>query len=259
MQKKYESQGFVIVAQHRQGADLKDKCLSLCRSNNVNYMVTQGGSVPGDAGNGIPRCYLFDATGKCVYSGHPSSVDKTLEQVMATTPHWLTGGKSFKNDDVKKAAAKLRGNRGYGKIAEDLAEIADKDEEAKYLHDRIMGYADSLMEKAKAQESEDALACLQTYKMVEVLYKGTKQGDAAKDRAKELKRDKDFKNELKAAKYLAKVEYYAGQIKSNVALDHPANRKPVQAIAAICRKMQKSYPDAAATKKAIAIAEGLRR
>ncbi|MGE0707137.1 MAG: hypothetical protein AB7N76_17020 [Planctomycetota bacterium] len=257
MQQKYESQGFVLIAQHRQGADLKSKVEELARSSKVNYTITQGGNVPGDTSSGIPHAFLFDWKGECVAEGHPSELYAKIDQLMAKAPPWIGGGKEYKSEAVGKIVQGLRVPK-YAKAIEDLNKLIEKGsdvdkEEATFLRDRIVRMGEAMLEDAKASESEDPLGALNTLNEIQVKFKGHELGEKAKTRLAELKKDKAFQEEIKAAKLLAQMQLFAGQLKSvNGKIDpnHPANRKPVQGMVAIYRKLQKSHPETRAAAKA---------
>jgi len=257
VQKKYDKLGFVLIGQHRQGADLKTKVMSLARSQKINYTITQGGNVPGDTSSGIPHAFLFDWTGKCVAEGHPNELYKKVDELMAKAPPWITGGKTLEDGEVAKIAAGLRAPRGYGEALETLEGLSKAEGkrglEATYLADRLRNYGQRLLANAQEAESEDALNALSGYSELAGLYKGHELGDKAKARLKELKKDKEFKKELKAAKMLAAIENLTGQFKAyggKVNLQHPANRKPAAQIMKILQLLQKKYGDTKAAARA---------
>jgi hypothetical protein len=248
MQQKYQDRGFVIVAIHRQDSSLKDKALALCRQNKVNYCVTSQGSLPGDDSSGIPRAFLFDWTGKCVAEGHPSEFDSKVADLMATAPHFLTGGRDFSDAKVKGAAGKLAKNKDFGKLAEELEKV--EGEEASYLKGRIVGYGESLLARAKASESDNPNATMSGYSQVSGLFKGHELGKQADDRLKELKKDKAFQEELKAFKFIAILENLSGQLKTMYKEDHPANRKTLDDMKAVVKNLEKKYPESKALTRA---------
>lgn len=225
-------------------------------------MVTQQGRPQGDESRGIPQAYLFDWTGKCVAEGHPGQMDSKIAELMARAPHFLTAGRSFKSSSVQDVAKKLNKNKGFGKLVDELDKIAkkasgDEKQEAEFLKERLVGYGASELAKAKTSEGENAVDALGAYKVVSKLFKGHDHGTAADKRLKELKKDKDFQKELKAAKILKGVEMAAGQIKSNVKLNHPANRKPVATIVKGLKYLKKKYPESKAYAKAQELASSL--
>ncbi|MDF1666136.1 MAG: hypothetical protein P1V97_30550 [Planctomycetota bacterium] len=224
----------------------------MCRSKKVNYSVVQGGGPSGDASSGIPRAFLFDWTGKCVAEGHPSKLYGKVDELMAKAPNWITGGREFKDSAVAGLAKKLDSNKDFGKIMVGLDKLGDN-EEAAFLKERILKHGTSLWNQAKENETENAYQSQRQYKSLSKLFKGHDLGDKSAKRLKELKKDKDFQKELKAAKLLTAMENAMGQYKSNVKPAHPANRKPINMMRAILSKMRKKYPETNAYKKALEI------
>lgn len=247
---------------HRQGADLKDKALGLCRQEKVNYMVTQGGGIPGDSSSGIPRAFLYDWTGKCVAEGHPSELYGKIDELMKVAPHYLTGGRDFKSDDVQKVAKKLPKNRDYGDLVGDLSKLEEKlegseKEEASYLKGRLVDHGQRLWDRAEANVSDSPLMAELEFKELSKLYGGHELGDKASEKLKELKKDKDFQEEVKAFKYLAAIEEAAGDYKGAYAPEHPANRPVIAKCQALYARLKKKHPESKAVSQAEALIKGL--
>jgi hypothetical protein len=245
---------------HRQGADLKTKVMGLVREQKINYTITQQGSLRGDEGQGIPRAYLFDWTGKCVGEGSPQEMERQLEELMQKAPPWIAGGKEFKSEEVQKIAAGLKSPKSFGKALAKLEKLKDAEgdtgTEATYLAERIANYGNGILEDAKANETEDAFAAMLGYAEASKNFKGHEIGDKAKTRMKELKKDKAFQKELKAAQMLKQMEAVAGNLKAvNGAINpqHPANRKPVAQLMALRKKLAKKYGDTKAAARAEAL------
>lgn len=264
VQKKYQSKGFALVAIHRQDGSLKGKVMALTRAKGINYTITQFGSLRGDTSRGIPRAWLFDHTGKCVWEGHPSEMDRPLETAMRNAPHWLTRGRQLKSKSVIKQSLKLHGNRGYGTIANALGKIIEKSEgkdkqkeEATFLRDNIVKYGNDRLTRAAADEKQDAPEALRSYRELKSLFKGTEIGDKASKRNKELKNDKEFKKELKAAKILAYIEGLVARMKPGGSKKR-SNLGLIANIRAAARLLQKKYPTTTAAQKAQSIASGIK-
>ena len=260
MQEKYEKQGFVLLAFHSQGADLKEKVMTLVREQKINYTITQGGRVQGDESRGIPHAYLFDWTGKCVGEGNPNEMTSKLDGLMAKAPPWIAGGKDFKSEEVAKIAASLRSPTSFGKALGELEKLkaseGDTGSEATFLAERIANYGNGLLTDAQANESADPFAAVEGYSEAAKCFKGHEIGDKASDRLKELKKDKAFKDELAAAKMLMQMEAVAGTLKAEngtINPQHPANRKPIQQLMGMRKQLQKKYPESKAAAKADAL------
>lgn len=260
MQEKYEKQGFVLIAQHRQGADLKEKVMSLVREQKINYTITQGGNIPGDTSQGIPHAFLFDWTGKCIAEGNPHELTQKLDDLMSKAPPWIAGGKEFKSEEVGKIAASLRSPDGFGKALEKLEKLkteeGDTGTEATYLAERLANYGNGLLEDAKANETEDPVAAMEGYNEASKTFKGHEIGDKASERMKELKKDKAFKDELAAGIMLKQMEQVAGTLKAvngQINPEHPANRGPFSQLIGLRKKLKKKYPESKAAAKADAL------
>jgi len=245
---------------HRQGADLKTKVMGLAREQKINYTITQQGSLKGDEGQGIPRAYLFDWTGKCVGEGSPREMENKLEELMQKAPPWIAGGKEFKSEEVQKIAAGLKSPAAFGKSLVKLEKLKDAEgdtgTEATYLAERIANYGNGILEDAKTNETEDAFAAMLGYAEASRNFKGHEIGDKAKARMKELKKDKAFQKELKAGKILKQMEAVAGTLKAvngGMNPQDPANRKPVAQLMALRKKLAKKYGDTKAAAKAEAL------
>lgn len=253
VQKKYKSKGLALIASHVQN-EPQDKVVALCRAEGMNYMVTSFGRINGNTMSGLPQGFLFDWTGKCVAQGRPDAAFyQKLDQLMAQAPHFLTRGQDFKDSAVAKIAAKLKKNRDFGGLVEDLGKLEGA--EASSLRASLVQHAERLFAEAKQLEETNALEARSAYTHLSKLYKGQEQGDAAKARLSTLKKDKAFQTELKAARILAKLEAAAGQIRTQYQPEHPANRKPYGILRAALKKLERSYPDAKATAQAREIAK----
>jgi hypothetical protein len=261
VQEKYRDQGLIVIGSHCQNVD-KEKVLGLCRSQKVNYTITSNGRPQGDSSKGIPQAYLFDWTGKCVGEGKPDALYGKLDELMANAPSPIVGAKTYDNEKVQKVALKLRANRGFGKLTGELEKLSGKLEgegqaEAQDLLGRLTAHGERLKARAQAAEGEDAGAAYSSWTQLSSLFKGADLGDEASKRLKELKKDKPFQKELKAAQMAAGIEELCGKLVSTggtVHLDHPSNRGTAAAIQKGLKAMQKKYPDQKATARAKAAA-----
>lgn len=81
--KDYGHDRLVIVANHCQAAsDEKAKEVWESRAKSNYVAVINRGNLPGANVSGIPDSFLFDPTGKLIWRGQPTSVDKPLEKAM---------------------------------------------------------------------------------------------------------------------------------------------------------------------------------
>lgn len=88
LEKSNRDKGLVIIGAESQGSS-KDDIKPLIEKAGVEYTITEGAEGPIEV-TGIPRAFVFDATGKLVYDGNPlgkefeESVTKALSTVTAT-------------------------------------------------------------------------------------------------------------------------------------------------------------------------------
>ncbi len=262
VQDKYKRKGLALIAIHRQSGSLKGNVMALAQSKGVNYTITQSGSLRGDTSRGIPRAWLFDHTGKCVWEGHPTKIDGKLDEVMSRAPHWLTRGRVLKSKRVRQQSLKLSGNRNFGKIANELAKIAEKSEgtdkeEATFLRDNIMNYGNSRLTRAGTNEKADAVTALNSYAELGSLFKGTEIGDKATKRKAELKKDKAFQNELKAAEILVYIDRNMARMRPGGSKKR-YNLRLIRNVRSAAAMLQKKYPTTSAAAKAQSIASSLK-
>ena len=90
MEKSNRDKGLVIIGAESQGSS-KDAIKPLIEKAGVEYTITEGAEGPIEV-TGIPRAFVFDATGKLVYDGNPlgkefeESVTKALSTVTVAEP-----------------------------------------------------------------------------------------------------------------------------------------------------------------------------
>lgn len=251
LQEKLRDQGFVIVGNHVQNGT-KDEVVGLVRRLKVNFTITSFSriDVP-EKGSGIPRAYLFNSRGELVEKGHPASMKKSIEDLVASEPHWLAAGREYEElAAVADALKKVKGR--YSAILKRLAREAKKDgdakEEAEYLLKRIRGHGRDLLERAKALESEDAFGAHRIYEQVAMGWKGDEVGDQASDRLKALKRDKTFQKELKAGAYADAIRQEFKNLIPNprdgkIRLEERANRKTALKIRKMFALLKSKYEE----------------
>lgn len=286
MQDKYASKGLALIAMHAQ-SEPAGGLKAWCAQRGINYTVTTFGRLQGDNSRGIPKMFVFDPSGKCVYSGRSSSeADKVIEAQIAKAPHFLTRGRSFEVKSVASQARKLFSSK-YGRIAKSLEDLKDKAQaeiekanaseaeqgsvseatqkqlnESTFLLDNIRAYGQQQLSQAKADELRDPTAAYELYKTLYGQFSGIEIGDKAKARYNELKKDKAFQNELKAARALVPIEKLAGEIKPTVrGRPEPKSNVEVRAkMKVMINALIKRYPGTVAAKSAqsLAAAQGVK-
>ncbi|MDB2347811.1 TlpA family protein disulfide reductase [Verrucomicrobiales bacterium] len=76
MSKRYGKKGLQVIGVHRQGGS-DEKVIEKAKDLKMEFPVAKTGSGPVQA-RGIPHLFVFGATGKLVFSGHP--MDKEAEK-----------------------------------------------------------------------------------------------------------------------------------------------------------------------------------
>src|ERR1041385_488162 len=253
LQEELKDSGFVIVAPHAQ-AGTQDEVTALLRKNKVNYTVTSSGSIPDNPVSGIPAAFLFATSGNLIEKGTPSGMHKKIQDLVKSEPHFLAAG--MKYTKLASVADALKKTKLYGPILKKL----DKDktgsgppaEEAKYLSGRIQAYGQKRLEAAKALEAEDPYEAMKEYNEVAQSWGGVETGDKAKARLKELKDDKDFQSELKAADLLHAIMADCEKLVpsgSTINLDYASNKKFAANVRAGAAALKKKFPNAKATAR----------
>lgn len=277
MQKKYADKGLAIVAMHAQNVP-QAQVVALLVQKGVNYTVTSFGALRNDKSSGIPKMFVFDWTGKCVWQGrNANEADKVIEGLIEKAPHFLTRGRTFESKSVIAEAAKLWGKR-YGQnvvaldrvIESSAKEITTAEEkgieateptrtreEASFLRKNIQEFADSCLRRAQTNEKVDPSAAYDEYKEMQSTFKGIEVGEQAKTRYEELKKDKAFQDELKANELLQQITTLSGELRTVRGVPSKGNAKVLEQIKAILAQMEKSYPTAIATGKARSMVSSL--
>ncbi|HEX4589585.1 MAG TPA: hypothetical protein VH120_06630, partial [Gemmataceae bacterium] len=175
--------GLVIVAPHRQKAT-DDDVRSTARARGINYTVTTG-HVSGGSGVGIPHCYVFDQSGKCVFEGNPADAEGKLRSTIGASLVAKTGRESFPKVLAAQVDALRAGKPPAGVLAkvQPLTRSADGDTAAaaKSLADVLTGPARAALEAAKAQRHDDPLAAYARAQRLSATFKSTPVGlDAQK-------------------------------------------------------------------------------
>ena len=253
LQDELKDSGFVIIAPHAQ-AGTQEEVVNLVRQQKVNYTIVSSGTVPGEKVDGIPAAFLFDASGKLVEKGHPSSMKQKIHDLVEKEPHFLAAGMTYTKH--KGVADSLKKSKAYGqiikKLEKDVNGAGAAAEEAKFLSGRLTAYGSRKLEEAKAAEAEDAFAAQQLYGEVSANWKGAEAGEQAAARLKELKNDKTFQTELKAATMAQQVRAECGKLIAQggkLDLNYPLNKKVAASIQASYAALKKKYPESKAVTK----------
>ncbi len=264
LQAKYGRDNFIVVANHCQGGSA-DKTRAVWRGKATNDLVSvvDNGDLPGSNVTGIPRCFLFDHEGKLVYDGGPSQVDAALEKAMQDSPGQLVAGRTYKKM-VKEAATLGAQKTPLAATLKALRKAADGDdavakEEADFLLGRVGEWQGEQLEKIGAARSEDPGRCQTQVTKMAALLKGDELGEPFATLQDELKKDKAFQTELKAAAALAAIRADADKCKLSKdpasAKSQKSNQAMIAGIAANLKGLQKKFADTAAARQAAELSQ----
>ena len=211
LQQKYGRDRFIVIANHAQNATPSQAGSVWNRFAKTNIVsVTHMGRVAGVSVNGIPHCVLFDHEGNMVYNGHPSKVDKPLEDAIRKAPPFLIADRKY--SALKREALSI-GKMGstfpttlakLRTIAADSEADPAKVEEAKHLISSVTMWANQRLKVIqKDLKSNPLFAKDELYRMTRLFRKDKELGEPFIALDKETKTDKSFITEIKAAKSLA--------------------------------------------------------
>jgi thiol-disulfide isomerase/thioredoxin len=261
LQEKYGRDQFVIIANHCQGFDdATTRATWKERGGSDQITVVNDGSLPGGNVSGIPHCFLFSHEGKLVYEGSPFDLDAPVEAAVKASPGFLVAGRTYQKTGKQAAAiGALKSN--LGGTLKSLRTLAKGDdaiakEEADHLLGRLGAYAERGMGQVVKDRSEDPLAASTTLARMVALFGGDELGQPFEDLVKELKADKAFQAELKAAALLADVRAQAGKIGLDAnPEDAKRNRQGIAQVTDGLRLLVKKFPDTRAAGQATDLAK----
>lgn len=176
-------------------------------------------------GNGLPYAFVVGPDGKVVWQGregYGAICEKELERIkypglgkLDVAPELVKSATSFGAGNY--AAAREEALKAKEKEGASEAAVADADFIIKRVDDRVANLRKKIDDAKGKRRYHEALAMLDT--LAGKAYKGLPECEAAAEEAKELRKDKAVKDELKAWDALAKT------LESNTKLKTDADRK----------------------------------
>lgn len=252
---KYDSNVFRIVAAHSQGGS-EDKVIQVWKScgGSDDVTIQTYCTVPGEKISGLPDVFLFDHQGKLLFHGYPKgNLDQLIADAVALAPGALVSDRQWQHIP-KLAYAVGRQQATYSAVLKKLHKmLEDEDleagprEEAEDLLTRITNWAQAELDAFPERRQQDPIDALERLNLSAKLLKGDDLGDAHADLIKSLKKDKAFKNELKAAQTLAKIK--AAASKAGIGTES-ADPSVNTAITKALDKLIDKYPDTPASEQA---------
>jgi thiol-disulfide isomerase/thioredoxin len=256
LQEKYGRDHFVVIANHCQSADdNKTRSVFNGRGGSDQITVINQGELAGAKVSGIPRCFLFSHEGKLVFDGSPFELDAALESAIKNSPGFLVAGRTYQKTQKQAAAlGALKSNMSSTlKSLRTLSkgEDATAKEEANYLLGKVAEFSQQNLSKISKARSEDPLAAQTSLARMVQLLAGDELGEPFETLAKELKSDKVFQGELKAASMLSDIRAAASKIGLDTKPEEAKrNRSAVTQITEAIKTLVKKYPDTKAANQA---------
>ncbi|MCB9893622.1 MAG: hypothetical protein H6839_04160 [Planctomycetes bacterium] len=157
----------------------------------------------------MPAVFVINAFGRVVFQGD-GDYEKYIDSCLKDAPYPNLGKSKVAGDCEKAAEAFAKGDYAMARTLAGALAAGEPAEEvaadAKHIIERCEKLAKLWREEADAAKAdgryEQAINALEN---LASHFKGEELGDKAGDEAKELKKDKDAKAEIKARKDLAKV------------------------------------------------------
>jgi hypothetical protein len=192
---------------------------------------------------GFPSAALVDASGRVIWSGHPSSVPRgEIEKALEGTAFLpRLEGKAYKKVD------KLIVSREYGKAHAEVLKGLQKDSADETLQGAQVSI-EALLEKMQgaanaAVEGQDFGVALDTYSQIEKLFKGHEAAKLAKADAKAVEKNPAAKDEIAAWKKMVKADETqfegdfekAGKLYAAIAKKYPETKSGERAQAFLSR------------------------
>jgi len=206
----------VMVANHCQSSDPAGiRSVWTDNGGDTSITVIDHGNLPGNNVTGIPRCFVFDHTGALLYSGSPFEVDAVIEEACAKAPGALVADREWTHLEREAFAI----GRQQGPIAsaiDSVREASESDDaaiaaEGKDLLDRVVNWAQEQEQAVASARGKQPLEAWETANKLAKLLKGDELGEPFEHMVKEMRGDRAFKKELKAAAMLGKIEAVAAE------------------------------------------------
>ena len=249
-----DSEQLMVIANHCQGPG-KTAQVWKEKGGTDKPSVIEGGSLTGANVTGIPRCFIFDHTGKQVFDGHPSDVTPVLlNKLLDAAPGPLVNGGPYKFCAADAAALKSAGKPVTG-VLKSLRSKAEKGKpevqtEARALLDGVKAYCDKQMAGIASDRTENPAAAAQRLQRISFLTKGDEFGKPFEELQKELKADKVFQDEVKAAEALIAIKAQASKLGLDRGQVPASRRSEAQAIGQAIEQVCKRFPSTKAAKEA---------
>ncbi len=258
--------GLVVLGSHVQEAK-PDEVKSVATNLGANFSITSQTRVNGsDDYHFIPHCFLFDQTGACVYRGSPAEVEPLIRTTLGKAlvegagRDKLAPAVSTIVQDLKKGNAPrlvlprlvaLQNSAGQAGI------------DAKALLGSLTAAGKKKLDLADSMAADEPVEAFLLVEKLPAVYKGTPLAREATETIGKLKKTKAVSAELAARPTLELVHRIERQLNMNLeGVSDPKKDEFQKANSALLKQlkdrlatMKKSWPDAPATRAAVAIGD----
>jgi thiol-disulfide isomerase/thioredoxin len=202
--------GLLVVGAHAQKGT-PEQIIAVAQSRGVNFPIVQSANVKdGMDFTGIPHCMLFDHTGKCVYRGHPGSVEAKLRAAVANALVDAVGSPAPSGSVGQLLTALKRGTAPVRVLKQALPLVNSTDKEtavaANRLVDVLTASGKKSLEEAESLKETDVVQAYDQASNVAKTFKGTPIGTKATSVVNELKKSPTMMAELKARPMLEAIK-----------------------------------------------------
>ena len=249
----------VVIANHCQESGQTAAVWRSHGGTEAVSVIEQGELTNADV-SGIPRVFVFDHRGTQVYDGHPGQLDE------AQLKKWLDAvpGPLLPKGDFPACAreAQILGNRDApaGSALKSLrAKVAaGKDpaaSEAKIILAAATTAVESRLESIKTDRAANPLQAQRTLTRFITLLHGDELAAPFEALAKELKSDKVFQAEAKAADILDQIRQTGNKLGAGEFQLTNSKRVQINELTQQLIYLSRKYPDTRASKEALVVAE----
>ena len=220
----------VVIANQCQGPGTTLSVWQECKGTNKPTVVDSG-DLPGAKVTGIPRIFVFDHTGKRTFDGGPQDVtDAMIKKLLDAAPGPLVNGGPF-TACASEAAALKSADHSVVSVIKSLRTKAGNEKakvevqsEAKALLESVKAYVDTQLAGITSDKTDDPLSAARRLNRMLLLVKGDEWGKPFEEIQAQIKNDKAFQAEVKAAEALELVKVDAAKI--DLGSDPAATKRP---------------------------------
>ncbi|MCK4660651.1 MAG: hypothetical protein KAV82_14105 [Phycisphaerae bacterium] len=227
-EKNARSSGIVVIGVTIHSK--KDKALKIVNKASAEFAIVNGGKVPGTKVGGYPTYTLYGRDGEIVSQqlgskgkskgkgknkindGLSDEFEVAIEKALASAVTvFLVDLEKYHEKTTTRYAKRARKGRGFGRLIEQLEETiaqgtsAEKTE-AQRLKTAILDYGHKAFTAAEELEDESPHRHFDMMKDLAKSFRGHEIGDQAKAVYKSLKKDKETKKEIAAARLYEELQ-----------------------------------------------------